>query len=753
MKKILIISQHYYPENFRITDIAETLVKYGNNVTVITGYPNYPLGKIYNGYTGKGRKEHKHEIINGVNIIRCYEHPRKHNPIDLFLNYYSVSLSMKRCAKKIKEKYDYVFINQLSPVMQAWAGIAYAKKYNVKCYLYCYDLWPDSLIAGGIKKNSLVYKYYYKVSNKIYKSVDKIYVTSNMFIDYFKKFHGINEEKLTYLPQYCEELFSNVNDTNENKNTYDYVFAGNVGNVQSVETIIKAANIIKNDNTIRIHIVGDGSDLENCKKLASKYNLNNVVFYGKKPITEMPKFYSMASAMLVTLFDDEIISRTLPGKVQSYMAAGKPIIASANGETQYVMEKARCGMYCNAEDYESLANIMIKMKSSNLIEYSKNSKNYYEKNFRKELFLETLKKEIDNSRKVVLFTPFKPSCGGIATWANQVIEYNDKNNFIDIIPIRIGTMKINGTNKSKFKRIFYGLENLRSVLKETKKIIYNNKNLVFHINVIGGMSIYRDYSLIKLARKSNIPIVLHIRFGRIPIIYSKRNLEWKLINRNLNYSNKIICIDSNTYNAIHNIYNNKTELINNLIDSENFDQRTTCSDKFRIIFVGWIINTKGVEELIEAFSLLKKDCANVELNLIGPYENDYLNYLHNKYDFSCINVYGKLNNCDVKKMLLNSDVFVLPSYTEGFPNSVLEAMVSRVPVIATNVGAIPSILSNNCGIVINPKKYSEIYDSLKKIMKNKKMTNLFIENAYNKVMNEYDIKIIFKKYLKIWNNI
>ena len=83
----------------------------------------------------------------------------------------------------------------------------------------------------------------------------------------------------------------------------------------------------------------------------------------------------------------------------------------------------------------------------------------------------------------------------------------------------------------------------------------------------------------------------------------------------------------------------------------------------------------------------------------------------------------------------------------------LEAMVSRVPVIATNVGAIPSILSNNCGIVINPKKYSEIYDSLKKIMKNKKMTNLFIENAYNKVMNEYDIKIIFKKYLKIWNNI
>lgn len=393
MSNILIVSQHYYPENFRITNIAETLVKKGNTVTVLTGYPNYPEGKIYEGYKGKDKKTHKNEIINGVHVIRCYEHPRKHNSIDLFLNYYSVCLSMKRKAKKLKEKFDYVLINQTSPVMVGYAGIAYAKKHHVKSYLYCYDLWPDSLAAGGIKKDSLVYKYYYKVSNKIYKNVDKIMVTSKNFIDYFINFHKIEANKIEYLPQYCEDIYSKTDDVKD-KNTkeYNYVFAGNVGKVQSVETIIKAANLIKNDSSIKIHIVGDGSNLLNCKQLAQDYNLSNVIFYGRKPIEEMPHFYAMASAMLVTLSKNDIISKTLPGKVQSYMCAGKPILASIDGETQTILDEANCGMYCNSEDFTSLAKIMVEFKNKNQNELSNNSRNYYINNFSKELFFERLEK-------------------------------------------------------------------------------------------------------------------------------------------------------------------------------------------------------------------------------------------------------------------------------------------------------------------------------------------------------------------------
>lgn len=390
--KILVISQHYYPENFRITDICETLVTMGHQVDVICGLPNYPEGVVLDEYKHKKNRE---QIINGVKIHRCFEIGRGNSKLKLFANYYSVCLSMKKKAKKIKEKFDLVLINQLSPVMVSWAGIAYAKKHKVPCIMYCYDLWPDSLAAGGIGKNNPIFKYYYKVSNKCYKQVDKIMVTSKSFIDYFETYHKIPREKLQYLPQYCEDLFkSNASLKEKATNTFNYVFAGNIGKMQSVETIIKAANEIKNDDTIKIHIVGNGSNLENCKALAKEYQLSNVIFYGRKDLNEMPQFYEMADAMLVTLTNNEVISKTLPGKVQSYMAAGKPIIGSINGEAQLIIEEAECGLCCNAEDYLELAKLFVDFKKQNISKLSSNSYEYYTTNFSKELFFKKILKEM-----------------------------------------------------------------------------------------------------------------------------------------------------------------------------------------------------------------------------------------------------------------------------------------------------------------------------------------------------------------------
>ena len=267
--KILVVSQHYYPENFRITDICEELVKMGHYVEVITGLPNYPEGVVPKEYKDKKNWEQE---INGVKIHRCYEYGRGNSKVKLFLNYYSVCLSMKRKAKKMKEKFDLVLINQLSPVMVSWAGIAYAKKHKVPCLLYCYDLWPDSLAAGGIKKGNIIFKYFYKVSNKCYKNVNTIMVTSKSFIKYFEVYHKIDSSKIKYLPQYCEDIFELSNTKNDEaigkRTTYNYVFAGNVGKMQSVETIIKAASLIQSED-ITIHIVGDGSNIENCKNLAN----------------------------------------------------------------------------------------------------------------------------------------------------------------------------------------------------------------------------------------------------------------------------------------------------------------------------------------------------------------------------------------------------------------------------------------------------------------------------------------------------
>ncbi len=391
--KILVVSQHYYPENFRITDICEELVKRGHRVDVICGLPNYPEGIVLKEYKNKKNWEQE---INGVKIHRCYEYGRGNNKIKLFLNYYSVCLSMKRKAKKMKEKYDLVLINQLSPVMVSWAGIAYAKKNKVPCLLYCYDLWPDSLAAGGINKGNLIFKYFYKISNKCYSNVDKILVTSKSFIKYFENYHNINLSKIEYLPQYCEDLFELVNIGNKKLATnskFNYVFAGNIGKMQSVETIIKAASLIKNED-ITIHIVGDGSNLETCKNIAKSMDLKNVIFYGRKPLEDMPKFYALADAMIVTLSKNDIISKTLPGKVQSYMCASKPIVGCIDGEAQIIINEAQCGLCCDSENSEMLANLFIEMSKRDLNEMGKNAKKYYDNNFNKNLFFEKLERLI-----------------------------------------------------------------------------------------------------------------------------------------------------------------------------------------------------------------------------------------------------------------------------------------------------------------------------------------------------------------------
>lgn len=388
--KILVVCQYYYPEPFRITDICEELVKRGHQITVLTGLPNYPEGKILKDYK---KKEHRDEIRNGVRIIRCNEHGRGKNAIDMLWNYFSFALSGKRMVKKLDKDFDLVFINQLSPVMMAWPGIKYAKKYGKKAILYCYDLWPASLTAGGIKKDSFIYNLFKKISRKVYEQVDHIFVTSKSFVEYLEKEHGIDKNRISYLPQYCEDLYSKIKD--ESHEGYDYVFAGNIGKMQSVETIVRAASLLKDRKDITIHIVGDGRDLDNCKIVASELKTDNIIFYGRRPIEEMPNFYAMADAMLITLAKDELVSKTLPGKVQSYMAAGKPIIGAVDNETNLVVTEAQCGAICQSENFEELAKLLKSMDKGTLKNYSKKSQDYYERHFSKDVFFGELMKQIE----------------------------------------------------------------------------------------------------------------------------------------------------------------------------------------------------------------------------------------------------------------------------------------------------------------------------------------------------------------------
>lgn len=383
--KILVVCQYYAPEPFRISDICEALAEQGNDVTVVTGTPNYPEGELYPGYEKGARSD---EVIGGVRVHRCPLIPRKSGAVYRFLNYYSFVWSSRRYLRKMKEDFDVVFVNQLSPVMMAEGALAWAKRNHRRCVLYCLDLWPESLLAGGIGQGSPIYRLFLRISRRIYRSADGILVSSRGYAEYFREKFQI--ENVRYLPQYAEDLFGELPQPTEEKQTVDFLFAGNVGSGQSVETIVEAARLLKNERTIHIHIVGGGISLEKCRILAE--GLPNITFYGRQELEQMPRYYAMADVFLVSLVKDPVLSMCLPGKVQSYLAAGKPVVGAIDGEAARVIREAECGMCAPAEDPETLAELIRRMAAQPELrkQYGENARQYYRAHFQKEKFISDL---------------------------------------------------------------------------------------------------------------------------------------------------------------------------------------------------------------------------------------------------------------------------------------------------------------------------------------------------------------------------
>ncbi len=385
--KILVVCQYYKPEPFRISDICESLVQMGHSVTVVTGTPNYPEGVIYPGYEKGARAQ---ETINGVRVCRCPLVPRKTGAIFRFLNYYSFVFSAEQHLRREKEEFDVVFVNQLSPVMMAQPALSWARRKGKKCVLYCLDLWPESLLMGGIGKDSVIYRLFARISQGIYRKADAIVVSSQGFVPYIQSISGRKAKNIQWLPQYAEDMFDAVTQTDTEKKTVDFLFAGNIGNLQSVETIVEAARLLKEEGHIRLHIVGGGISLDKCK--AQAQGLENIRFYGRKSLQEMPAFYAMADAMMISLVKDEAMSANLPGKVQSYMAAGKCVIGSINGETARVIREADCGLCSPAEDAQALAQVIRQIASQpdKLRQYGENARRYYQNYFSKESYMKKL---------------------------------------------------------------------------------------------------------------------------------------------------------------------------------------------------------------------------------------------------------------------------------------------------------------------------------------------------------------------------
>ena len=384
--KILVVCQHYWPEPYPLPDVCEELVKRGHQVQVVTDIPNYPLGKIYSGYENGENRDQTH---NGVNIHRTFTIGRKNNLFFRFLNYLSFAISSLLYVLHIKEEFDVVFANQTSPVIMSGGALAYGKKHHKKVVLYCMDLWPASLVAGGVRAGSLIYKVFEHISKWIYCGADKILISSKSFRGYLESNFLIPTEKICYHPQYSDVVFESS--PLVKKDTVDLMFAGNIGSAQSIPTILQAAKILENHKEIRWHIVGEGSKLNFCKEMAEEIGLDNVIFHGRKEHSEMPQYFAMADAMLLTMFDDPFVSLTLPGKAQAYMAAGKPIIGAANGEIPLVIKEADCGFCANADDPQGLAEAVLEfLQYPDKLLLGCNAKSYYERNFSRNRFMDRL---------------------------------------------------------------------------------------------------------------------------------------------------------------------------------------------------------------------------------------------------------------------------------------------------------------------------------------------------------------------------
>lgn len=392
--KILVISQYYYPEQFRINDICEELVKRGHSVTVVTGLPNYPGGKIYADYRSS---VHKDELINGVRVIRCNIIERRSGSIFLGLNYISFMITGSMKVNKLKEKFDVIYVYQMSPVLMAVPALKYKSRHQVPIFLYCCDLWPESIKDVFKNENSIIFKIAKIISEKVYQNSDLIGITSKPFKGYLNSVCGVDSDKIFYLPQHAEDIYLKMDLSVVDNECIDFMFMGNIGVSQDIDCIIKAVSLIESDKKFIIHFVGDGSRLNHAKNLVKDLSLEDkIIFHGKHPLSEMPQYYKLADACILTLSNDSLIGTTMPAKLQGYMAAGKPVIAAIDGAAQEVINESDCGICVNAGDYIELAKAMDDF-INNQDKYhmcGSNGRKYFKENFTKEIYIENLESQL-----------------------------------------------------------------------------------------------------------------------------------------------------------------------------------------------------------------------------------------------------------------------------------------------------------------------------------------------------------------------
>lgn len=386
--RLLIFSNHFFPESFRINDIAFDRARRGDEVTVLTGIPDYPEGHFHKGYSLFKKRV---VYVNNVKVVHVPLIPRGDgSKIRMVLNYASsvFFFFFYGWYQALFHKYDAVFVHDTSPAFISLPAITVSKFQKIPLYHWILDMWPESLTAGGIH-GGMFYTYIRKMMTRIYKRDTTILITSNGFRTLLLE-RSVPEGKITYLPNWNDDAISTVDENVSPPLPEGFIimFAGNLGFAQNMENLLAAANKLKEEKDIHWVFVGDGRKKSWMDEFVKEHKLEDTVhLLGRYPIETMGAFFKKADVMLVALNDVVIFNLTLPAKVQAYMAAGKPILACLCGEGADIVKDADCGWSVPSNDFEELAETVsriAKMDKRELAALGKNARSYYEANFTRE---------------------------------------------------------------------------------------------------------------------------------------------------------------------------------------------------------------------------------------------------------------------------------------------------------------------------------------------------------------------------------
>lgn len=395
---VLIVTQYFWPEDFRINDLAVGLVEKGHRITVLTGIPNYPAGRFFPGY---GVLSRRREIYQGIEILRVPLIPRgRGRSFRLFMNYFSFALLACAMGPLLcRESYDVIFVYEPSPVTVGLPARAMKMVKRAPIVFWVQDLWPESLSATGAVSSRWILRIVERLVRFIYRGCDQILVQSRGF---FQPIHrmGVDVERIRYFPNSVEQFYHPVslgNDAPERAGIpggFRVMFAGNIGAAQDFETILSAAEALRSHLEIQWVIIGDGRlGAWVGEQVRERGLTGSVHLLGRHPQESMPRYFALADALLVTLRKDPIFALTIPSKVQSYLACAKPIVAALDGEGARVVVESGAGRSAPAGDANGLAKAIMeiyRLSEQERTAMGLRGRQYYESHFDRNRLLDSL---------------------------------------------------------------------------------------------------------------------------------------------------------------------------------------------------------------------------------------------------------------------------------------------------------------------------------------------------------------------------